>query len=72
MYAKRVAGNEVVTHEGQCFNPGVVEIDKEGNVIEVYLLEGETAQTTWIGGRIEILKASDGSLRAYKEDKEIK
>lgn len=68
---RRVAGNEVINEQGLSFSPGVVEMDAEGNAVKAYTLDGEMPQTSWIGGRIEILRVGNGKLRAFKDNNEI-
>lgn len=68
---RRMACHEVAMRNGQCFSPGVVEIDEEGTVVKAYLLDREIADTVWIGGKIEIVVDGNGNQRACKEKKYI-
>jgi len=71
MCVKRVAGHEVALSNGESYKPGVVEIDTNGYVKRAYPLEGEIANTIWLGGRIDITTDSEGKPRAYQGGSEI-
>lgn len=66
---RKVAAHEVEL-DGNIMPMQVVSL-REGRVVDVYPLDGEMAGTEWLGGRIEIRKASDTSLIAYKDNKRI-
>ena len=66
---RKVAAHEIEL-DGKIMPMQVVSI-REGRVADIYPLDGEMANTEWLGGRIEIRKAFDSSLIAYKDNKRI-
>lgn len=66
---RRVAANTIVTPREE-IDQGYVELCN-GCVVGYGHFDREMAFTEWLGGRIDIKVAFDGSLRAYKEGKEL-
>lgn len=64
---RRIASNEIVTHEGLCLIQHVVELEN-GIVSRLYPLEMELANTEWFQGRLILKKDNDGQVCAYYKD----
>ena len=67
---RRIAAHSIVLPDGRLLEPGCVELDENDHVRHCYVLTGEQAGTTWLGGTVEI-RQEGNSQKAYKNNKPI-